>query len=65
MHMSKDGYLVVIHDDDVERTTYCKGLVSNMTLSQLKLLDADVKFAKNWKWIKIPTVENFLQIEFL
>jgi glycerophosphoryl diester phosphodiesterase len=58
MHMSKDGYLVIIHDDDVERTTYCKGLVSDMTLSPLKLLDVDVSSRK------IGNGSRFLQLEF-
>jgi glycerophosphoryl diester phosphodiesterase len=66
VHMSRDGHLVVIHDDDVERTTNGRGLVRDMTLSQLKMLDAGVKFGKEWKGAKIPTVEEvFSQIEGL
>lgn len=38
--LSKDGHLVVIHDDSVDRTTNGKGLVRDMTLAELKLLDA-------------------------
>jgi glycerophosphoryl diester phosphodiesterase len=37
---SKDGYLVVIHDGTVDRTTDGQGAVEAMTLAQLKALDA-------------------------
>jgi len=35
---SRDGYLVIIHDDRVERTTDGKGGVADLTLAQLKAL---------------------------
>ncbi len=37
---SKDGVLVVIHDETVDRTTNGKGKVSEMTFEQLQRLDA-------------------------
>ncbi|MCD1293811.1 glycerophosphodiester phosphodiesterase [Methanocella sp. CWC-04] len=40
LHMSKDGELIVIHDNTVDRTTNGSGHVSDMTLSDLKKLDA-------------------------
>ncbi len=40
VHMSKDGHLVVIHDEDVNRTTGGVGLVGEMTFAQLQKLDA-------------------------
>ncbi|RLE50640.1 MAG: glycerophosphodiester phosphodiesterase [Candidatus Methanomethylicota archaeon] len=36
----KDGALVVIHDETVDRTTNGKGKVKDLTLNQLKRLDA-------------------------
>ena len=38
--LSKDGHLVVIHDDTVDRTTGGKGYVRDMNLEELKSLDA-------------------------
>jgi len=38
--LSKDGQLVVIHDDMADRTTDGKGFVRDMTLEELKSLDA-------------------------
>lgn len=40
VHQSRDGELVVIHDDRVDRTTDGRGRVRDMTLDELRLLDA-------------------------
>ena len=40
VHMSKDGHLVVIHDETVDRTTDGTGFVKDLTLAELKALDA-------------------------
>jgi glycerophosphoryl diester phosphodiesterase len=48
---SADGHLVVIHDDTVDRTTNGHGKVSEMTLAELKQLDAG-------KGQKIPTLQE-------
>lgn len=43
IHVSKDKHLVVIHDGSVDRTTDGSGLVHEMTLAELRQLDADRK----------------------
>lgn len=45
VRLTADGHLVVIHDDDVARTTGAEGLVSSMTLEAVRLLDASSRFA--------------------
>jgi glycerophosphoryl diester phosphodiesterase len=40
LRRSRDGVLVVIHDDTVDRTTDGKGKVCDMTLDELQMLDA-------------------------
>ncbi len=40
VQMSNDGVLVVIHDETVDRTTNGTGAVADLTLSELKALDA-------------------------
>jgi glycerophosphoryl diester phosphodiesterase len=42
---TKDGKLVVIHDDTVNRTTDGKGTVANFTLAELKRLDAGFRWS--------------------
>ena len=39
-HTTKDGHLVIIHDDTVNRTTSGKGTVNSLTLKELQSLDA-------------------------
>lgn len=61
VRMTKDGHLVLIHDRDVSRTTNGQGLVDEMTLEQIRALDAG-----SWKdpvfcGEAIPTVEEFLE----
>ncbi|MCP3818725.1 glycerophosphodiester phosphodiesterase [Streptomyces sp. A3M-1-3] len=40
LHLSKDGALVVMHDAEVDRTTDGKGAIADMTLAELRELDA-------------------------
>ena len=44
VHMTLDGRVVAIHDDSVDRTTDGTGLVREMTLAELKGLDAGYGF---------------------
>jgi|TARA_Y100000780_G_C13695685_1_gene421698 glycerophosphoryl diester phosphodiesterase len=53
IHASKDGQIVVIHDETLERTTQGKGRVSDKTLQELKQLDAG-------EGEKIPTLKEVL-----
>ncbi|CAA9463557.1 MAG: Glycerophosphoryl diester phosphodiesterase [uncultured Rubrobacteraceae bacterium] len=44
VHMTSDGHVVVIHDDSVGRTTDGSGLVRDMTLREVRRLDAGYHF---------------------
>lgn len=55
VHLTKDGRVVVIHDDTLERTTNGRGRISEKTLAELKALDAG-------KSEKIPTLEELLDL---
>ncbi len=57
---SSDGHLVVIHDASVDRTTDGTGLVSQMTLAELKALDAGSWFAPEFAGERIPTLDEAL-----
>ncbi len=60
VHLSRDGVPVVIHNDTVDATTDGKGLVREMTLAQLKALDAGARFAAEFTGERIPTLEEVL-----
>jgi glycerophosphoryl diester phosphodiesterase len=50
----KDGQLVVIHDDTLDRTTNGKGKVADFTLAELKKLDAGSWFDPAFRSERIP-----------
>jgi len=53
VRLSKDGHLIVTHDDTLIRTTNGTGLVADQTLQELKSLDAGYQYldeSKNTPW---------------
>lgn len=55
VQLSLDGHLVIIHDDTVDRTTNGTGRVGEMTLAQLRDLDAG-------QGRQIPTLQEVLDV---
>ena len=68
IRVTADGVLVVIHDERVDRTTDGTGFVSEMTLAELKDLDAGFRFTSDGgqtypyrgQGLTIPTLEEVL-----
>ena len=60
--LSKDGQVVVFHDERLDRTARVKGWVRGKTLKQLKTLDVGAWFKKSFKGEKILTLEEAMQI---
>ena len=68
LQMTKDGNLIAMHDEDVERTTGHKGRVEDYTTKELKQMDVGSWFnkkypkyaKKEYKGAKIPTLEEIL-----
>jgi len=54
VRVSRDGGLVIMHDETVDRTTNGHGYVSELTLNELRSLDAGMGE-------KIPTLEEILE----
>lgn len=59
---TKDGALVCLHDDTVDRTTDGKGKVSELTLAEIKKLDAGSKFDPKFKGERVPTLREMLEL---
>lgn len=59
---TKDGHLVCIHDDTVDRTTNGSGKLSEMTLAEIRKLDAGGWFDPKYAGEKVPTVEEVLEL---
>jgi glycerophosphoryl diester phosphodiesterase len=62
VHLSKDGQVVVIHDDTIDRTTNRKGKVANYTLDELKQLDVGTWFGSQFSGEKIPALREVLDL---
>ena len=62
VHLTKDNELVIIHDEDVKRTTNGEGLVKDMTLEELKKLDASAKFVGQYGINPIPTLREYFEL---
>ncbi len=56
VHFSQDGQLIVLHDFTVDHTTDGHGYARDMTLEQLKKLDAGVWKGEQFKGVRIPTL---------
>ncbi|MGV2938298.1 glycerophosphodiester phosphodiesterase [Mesobacillus sp. LC4] len=61
VQMTRDGELVVIHDEKVDRTTDGTGLVKDFSLKDLRKLDARFKFKESPKKEQIPTLDEVLE----
>lgn len=55
---TRDGELVVIHDETLEATTDGAGIVRKHTLQELKRLDAGAWFGAEWAGTRIPTLDD-------
>ena len=59
IQLTKDGYIVVFHDEKVDRTTNGSGELRQYTLTELKKLRID---AGNGKAEQIPTMEEVFNL---
>lgn len=62
VHKSKDNKLVVIHDEDIERTFVGKGLIKDYTLEELKKFKNRKLLFRENDDCKIPTLEEVLKL---
>ncbi|HYL86187.1 MAG TPA: glycerophosphodiester phosphodiesterase family protein [Candidatus Angelobacter sp.] len=61
LQLSRDAHFVAIHDSSVNRTTNGTGEVHDLTLAQLRNLDAGSWFGSEFSGERIPTLEEILQ----
>ena len=62
VQLTKDGVLVLIHDEMVDRTTNGKGFVKDYTYREISKLDAGCWMGGEFIGIKIPTVEELIYL---
>ena len=61
VQLSADGVPVIMHDFTVGATTDGSGRVGDLTLAQLRQLDAGVRFAPRFAGQRIPTLAEVLE----
>lgn len=68
VHATKDGEVVIIHDETVERTTDGRGTLKALSLAEIQKLDAGYRFTDaqgdypfRGKGIVIPTLESLFR----
>lgn len=61
VQLSSDGQVVVFHDTKLNRTSSGRGPIKNMTLNQLRQLDAGSWYNIRFRGQRIPTLEDVLQ----
>ena len=62
LYMTKDDHLIVMHDPTVDRTTDGTGAIADLTLAEIKALDAGVAFGEQFRGERVPTWEEALEL---
>jgi len=64
LRTTKDGHIVSIHNKEIDSyvTDGRRGLISEMTLEQLKQLDIGSRIGPQWSGERIPTFEEILEL---
>lgn len=60
VRQTRDGHLVIMHDQSVARTTDGRGNVADLTLEEIKALDAGSWFDTRFKGERVPTFAEAL-----
>jgi glycerophosphoryl diester phosphodiesterase len=60
VRLTRDGTLVLMHDAGVDRTTDGKGAISQMTVEQVRKLDAGNWFDSKFAGTRVPTLDEVL-----
>ena len=60
LHLTRDAHFIAVHDETVDRTTNGQGHVHQMTLAEVRRLDAGSWFASEFMSERIPTLDEIL-----
>ncbi|MDA2930194.1 glycerophosphodiester phosphodiesterase [Acidobacteria bacterium AH-259-O06] len=62
IHFSKDGEIMVIHDETVDRTTDGRGAIAEMTRNEVQALDAGSWFSPRFEGERVPTLSEVIEL---
>jgi glycerophosphoryl diester phosphodiesterase len=60
--LTKDGEIVLFHDEEMDRTTGKEGMIWDYTLAQLKALEVGSWFKEEFKGEPIPTLREAIRL---
>lgn len=61
IHMTADGELIIMHDRSAKRTAGVERFVTDMTLAEVKALDAGSWMGEEFRGTRVLTVREFLE----
>lgn len=62
IHLTKDGELVIIHDENLKRTCGVDKLVKDLTLAELTATNAPGKFKEEHGHTPIPSLKEYFEL---
>jgi len=62
LHVTRDGVVVVIHDETLDRTTDGRGDVGDLSLEGVKRSDAGGKFAPAFRGERVPSLREVIDL---
>ncbi|WP_404458989.1 glycerophosphodiester phosphodiesterase [Oceanobacillus kapialis] len=68
VHLTKDGEVVVIHDESIDRTTDGSGLIKDLTMEEISQFSTGNRFShlasftNEWRAEKVPTLQEVLEL---
>lgn len=61
VRLTRDGAMVILHDDRVDATTNGEGRVGDLTLTEIQALDAGAWFGEAFRGTRIPTLDEVFE----
>jgi len=61
VHQSKDGHMMIFHDEELLRTTQISGYIRDFTAQELQNMDASLLFKGIHENNRIPTLEEYFE----
>jgi glycerophosphoryl diester phosphodiesterase len=62
VHLTRDGHLIMLHDDTLDRTTTGRGAARDAALPEVQLLDAGSWMGPEFRGLRVPTTQAFLDL---
>ncbi|MCY7009268.1 glycerophosphodiester phosphodiesterase [Fusobacterium simiae] len=62
VQLTKDGEIVIIHDETIDRTTDGKGYVVDYSYEELSKFDASYIYKEKFRFNKIPTLKEYFEL---